>query len=156
MSYPVLSWLIKAWGVIPIDRSGADRHALMQAIAMLQNGHCVLVAPEGTRHPSMQTVREGVAYLATKTNAVIVPTAVEGTDKFGGNLRRLRRTEVWVTYGPAFRFDFGSDSRPGREDMYQMSTEAAYQIARLLPESRRGVYADMGKLTTDTLRFIET
>src|SRR4030042_923328 len=42
----------------------------------------VRVAPEGTRHPSLQTGKEGIAFLAHRTGAPIVPVAVDGTEGF--------------------------------------------------------------------------
>jgi hypothetical protein len=103
----------------------------------------------------MQEFREGLAYIATKVpQTVIVPAAVEGTDRFGRNLKRLRRTPVTVKYGHAFRFKSGGRSHIPREELQQMSHEAAYQIAQMLEDHRRGVYSDLTKMTTDTLEFV--
>lgn len=155
LHYPVLSWLIRMWGVIPVDRQQADRQALNRVLAILEAGHCILVAPEGTRHPHMQTLKDGIAYMATKTNAMIVPTGVEGCDMFGHNLKRLKRTSASVTYGRPFRFKASNDTRLDRATMRQMSDEAGYQIAQLLSPERRGVYHDSSQATTDTLQFID-
>jgi 1-acyl-sn-glycerol-3-phosphate acyltransferase len=83
MRYPILNGLIKMWGVVPVDRFQMDRKALQQTLALLEAEHCVLIAPEGTRHPEMQALKEGFVFLATKANAIIVPAALEGTDRFG-------------------------------------------------------------------------
>lgn len=153
MSYPVLSGLIKFWGAIPVDREGVDRRALLQALAVLQEGHILLIAGEGTRSPQLQPLKEGFVYLATKANAAIVPAAVNGTDQFGSNLRRLRRTPVTVHYGRPFRFR-SETRRIQRENMRLMADEAGYQIARMLPAERRGVYSDLDQATTETLEFV--
>ena len=153
LHYPVLSWLIRMWGFIPVDRQQADRQALNRALAMLDAGHCLLVAPEGTRHPHMQTLKDGIAYMATKTNAVIVPTGVEGLDMFTHNIKRLKRTSATVTYGRPFRFKTTGSVRLDRATMRQMTDEAGYQIAKLLSPERRGIYHDIEHATTDTLEF---
>lgn len=157
LDYPLLNWLVRAWGVVPVDRAGVDRRALMQVIALLKAGEGVLIAPEGTRHPAMQPIKEGLAYVATKVpQTVIVPAAVEGTHHFGHNLKRLRRTPVTVQYGTPFRFKVAGRRRIPREELHQMSQEAAYQIAKMLPAERRGVYSDLSQLTTETLTFIDS
>jgi 1-acyl-sn-glycerol-3-phosphate acyltransferase len=155
IGYPVLNWLVRSWGVIPVDRMAIDRQALLQVIALLKAGHCVLIAPEGTRHAAMQEFLAGLAYVATKVpETVVVPAAVEGTDQFGGNLRRLRRTKITVKYGPAFRFKTEDRKRIPSDTLQRMSHEAAYQIAQMLDEHRQGVYSDLSKMTTDTLEFV--
>lgn len=155
LHYPVLNWLIRMWGVIPVDRQQADRQALNRILAMLDAGHCVLVAPEGTRHPHMQALKDGIAYMATKTNAILVPTGVEGCDRFAHNIKRLKRTPITVRYGQPFRFRSQNNRRPDRTTMRAMSDEAGYQIAKLLSPERRGVYGDLAKSTTDTLELID-
>ncbi len=155
LHYPALSWLIRMWGVIPVDRQQADRQALNRVLAVLDAGHCVLVAPEGTRHPHMQALKDGIAYMATKTNAILVPTGVEGCDQFGHNIKRLKRTGITVKYGQPFRFKQQKERRLDRAIMRQMSDEAGYQIAKLLSPERRGVYSDLDQVTTETLEFID-
>jgi 1-acyl-sn-glycerol-3-phosphate acyltransferase len=62
----IFPWL---WDVIPVHRGEADREALKRALAVLEAGEIVLVAPEGTRHAALRDVKEGVAYLAYKSGA---------------------------------------------------------------------------------------
>lgn len=154
LTYPVLSWLIRMWGVIPVDREQIDRSALSRILAVLEAGHCILIAPEGTRHPQMQQLKDGIAYIATKTNAIIVPTGVEGCDDFGHNIKRFKRTTVTVKYGQPFRFKTGGKSRINRETLRQMTDEAGYQIAQLISPKRRGVYSDLANATPNTLEFL--
>lgn len=154
LSYPIINVLVRMWGVVPVDREGVDRTALMQTLALLEAGHCILIAPEGTRHHEMQTLKEGFVYLATRTNAVIVPTGLAGTEHFTGNLRKLKRTPVSVTYGPPFRFKVSDPRKVDRETMVQMAAEAGYQIAKLVRPEQRGVYAGLDNATTDTLKFV--
>ncbi|MCI0711085.1 MAG: 1-acyl-sn-glycerol-3-phosphate acyltransferase [Chloroflexi bacterium] len=154
LSYPIINILVRMWGVVPVDRAGVDRTALLQTLALLEAGHCILIAPEGTRHHEMQTLKEGFVYLATRTNAVIVPTGLAGTAHFENNIRKLKRTPVSVTYGPPFRFKAEGKVKIDRDTMVRMATEAGYQIAKLVQPEQRGVYADLDKATTSTLEFV--
>lgn len=144
----VFAWL---WQVIPVRRVELDRHALERALAVLRAGEVILLAPEGTRHPALRDAKEGVAYLALKTGAPIVPTAIEGTPGFPSP-RFLwgRREGVTVRVGRPFRFKPVA-GRPPREHLRKMTDEAMYVLAAMLPESRRGEYSHLSKATRDTI-----
>ncbi len=154
---PVLGGLMRLWGTYPLLRGEVDRRALDFTIKLLNDGELVLIAPEGTRQPAMIEAKDGITYLALKTNAAIVPVGLEGTRNFAPNLKRLRRTPLTVTFGRAFRFRSGEKSgraRVPRSEMAQMTREAMYQLAMLVSPERRGFYADLSQATTDTLEFI--
>lgn len=146
----VFPWL---WEVIPVRRGEADRPALKKALSVLKAGEVVLVAPEGTRSPQMQQGKVGVAYLAARSGAPVVPAAVEGTIGYP-SLRLDRRDEPGATVrlGRPFRFK-PTQGRVDRLLLRKMTDEAMYVLAALLPEARRGVYADLSRATTDTIEY---
>ncbi len=148
-SLPIIGILPWLWGVIPVRRGEFDRRALEQALAVLKAGEIVLAAPEGHRGPALQEGKEGIAYLASKSGAPIVPVAVEGTEgviKFG--LKRPSDPGAIVRLGKPFRFR-PLASRPSRAALRQMTDEAMYRLAAMLPEKRRGFYADLSKATSE-------
>lgn len=153
------NWFVRliadSWGVFPIRRGEADRQALASTLHLLDQGYATLMAPEGTRSPAMQEAKDGTTYLATKANAIIVPVGLEGTDRFPGDLKRLRRAPVQVNFGRPFRLKSGDRRRIPRDEMAQMTRETMWQIAALLPEQRRGFYGDLNHMTTDYLEFLE-
>jgi len=59
----VFGYFAKLWQVIPVRRQEFDRQAIRRALKVLDAGECILMAPEGTRNPSLQSGKEGVAYL---------------------------------------------------------------------------------------------
>src|SRR5687767_8718264 len=63
---PVWGIFPRLWDVIPVHRAELDRRALERALAVLEAGEVILIAPEATRHPALGQAREGVAYLAHK------------------------------------------------------------------------------------------
>lgn len=156
MSNPLLKPFIIWWGAYSINRDEVDRKALMNSIALISSGQLILIAPEGTRQKEgLVPPKDGLAYIATKANAVIVPTALSGAQDFSRNIKGLRRTPVTVNFGRPFRFKAGDGARVSREALSAMSEEAMYQLAATLPDpALRGVYADLSKATTDHITFL--
>lgn len=152
---PLFALLIYLWDAYTVDRDAVDRAALMNSIELLKSGQLILIAPEGTRHPEgLQEPKDGVAYIATKTNAVIIPTAHSGSQDFKSRWKRLRRVRASVTFGRPFRFKTG-EGRVSREQRAEMMREAMYQLAITQPDpALRGVYSDIENATTDWLEFV--
>ncbi len=157
-SIPVAGWFLRQWGHFPIHRGEYDRKALMQTIALLKSGQLVLMAPEGTRHPGgLQQGKDGLAYIATKADAVIVPAAICGAEDWRKRLKRLRRAYAKVVFGPPFRFRSAGRKRIPRSELSQMITEAMYQLAQTIPDDHahlRGYYSDIENATSDCLKFV--
>ncbi|MFV1989293.1 MAG: lysophospholipid acyltransferase family protein [Acidimicrobiales bacterium] len=76
--------LFPAIGMIPIDRSGgsASRSALDAAAGVLEDGRFFGIFPEGTRsrNGKLHKGHTGVARLAMRTGAPVIPVGVVGTD----------------------------------------------------------------------------
>jgi len=152
--YPVFGYCAKLWQVIPVRRREFDRQAIRKALAVLNAGECILVAPEGTRNPSLQQGKEGVAYLGVKSGAPIIPVAVTGSKGFPTfNPLRWLRSGASVKVGRAFRFRAG-DERLELDELRLMTDEAMYVLAEMLPKAHRGVYSDLSKATTRTIEFV--
>jgi 1-acyl-sn-glycerol-3-phosphate acyltransferase len=146
---PVWGFFVWLWNVIPVRRGEADREAITKALAVLAAGEIVLVAPQGTRQPSLQQAKEGIAYLAHKSGASIIPVAVDGTEGFPSvSRKRWAGPGATVRLGKPFRFK-KIEGRLPREALRQMTDEAMYRLAAMLPEQRRGIYADLSKATSE-------
>lgn len=154
-SYPIVGIFPHLWGVIPVRREEVDRRAVQQVQQVLKAGEIVLVAPEGTRSPSLTQGKEGVAYLAVRSSAPIIPVAIDGTIGFPA----LRFTRAWrqsgavVKFGRPFRFK-PEHKRPDRETLRKMTDEAMYILSGALPPHRRGIYADLSKATQETIDWL--
>jgi 1-acyl-sn-glycerol-3-phosphate acyltransferase len=149
--FGLFPWL---WEVIPVHRGEIDRKALRSAEDVLRAGEIVLVAPEGTRHPTLQRGKEGIAFLAHRTGAPIVPVAVDGTEGFPSLpiLPRWRRPGVRIRVGRPFRFRLQPE-KPDRDRLRQMTDQAMGVLAAMLPPARRGVYGDLDRLGQEMLDF---
>ncbi len=142
-NHPLFHPVMKALGVIYINRGEVDRKALREALDALREGSIFGLAPEGTRSRvgKLLKAKDGAAYLASRAEAPIVPIGVTNTDVLGANLKRLRRTKMSVTIGqPFFLPDLGHRAK-GRE--LEAGTHLIMvHIANLLPERYHGAYAD--------------
>ncbi len=78
--WPVVGWAAAHGGVHPVDRGSADVEAFRLAKRILDEGNMLFVFPEGTRSPdgALQEARDGVALLALRTGAPIVPVGIAG------------------------------------------------------------------------------
>jgi len=144
----------RLWNVIPIRRNEVDREALRMSLAVLEAGEVLLVAPEGTRHSSLQRAKAGLAYLALKSGAPIVPVAIEGTKGYPKLIvGKKNLASVTVRLGRPFRYK-QLEGRRNRDRLRTMTDEAMYVLAGMLPEERRGVYSDLSRATTDTIEML--
>lgn len=143
--WPVVGYLARHGGVHPVDRSTADVEAYRLAKRILDEGHVLFVFPEGTRSldGTLQEARDGVAALALRTGAPIVPVAIAGSDRVWPRRRTFPRPggRVTVRVGSAFRLaDVLPPDVAKRDEKAAATTVIMRRIAALLPERQRGVY----------------
>jgi len=138
---PLVGWVFPAYGVIPVRRGEIDRTAIRRSLALLRDSGVLLMAPEGTRSSDgrLQRGRSGVALLAVRTDATILPVAIWGVQAFWRNLSRLRRTEAHMVVGQPLHISVESRKVP-REQLDEITDEIMYRVAELLPPEYRGVY----------------
>jgi 1-acyl-sn-glycerol-3-phosphate acyltransferase len=144
---PFVRWLINATSPIWIDRQQADFRALREAINFIRDGGALGISPEGTRSRSgaLGEVKTGVAYLADKAGAPIVPIGITGTENALSQLLRFRRPQITVRFGEPFYLS--PVRRQARDaDLARNTDEIMCQIAVLLPPEYRGVYAGHARL----------
>ena len=81
---PILSFLLKAYGAFPLNRDGGDLAAIQWCLKMLDSGSAIGIFPEGTRNPkAMQKGIPGIAMIAIKSGAPILPVGMTGTERTG-------------------------------------------------------------------------
>jgi 1-acyl-sn-glycerol-3-phosphate acyltransferase len=153
--YPIIGILPKMWGVIPVRREEIDRRAIQQTLQVIESGEIVLLAPEATRSPQLKQGKEGVAYIASRTQTPVIPVAVSGTTGFP----TLPFTKNWRQPGAVVKFGrpfiYRKDlQHASREQLRKMMDEAMYVLAGLLPAEQRGVYQDLEQATQDTIEWL--
>lgn len=83
---PLLHWLFKAAGCIPVDRSGKPELALRQALKALEQGEVIALFPHGKIHLDKDPPRKikgGVAKLSAWTQTPIFPVRIDGVGREG-------------------------------------------------------------------------
>jgi 1-acyl-sn-glycerol-3-phosphate acyltransferase len=130
------AWFFRGVGQIPIRRSGgsASEGALDAATGVLSAGGVFGIYPEGTRTRDGFTHRghTGVARLALRTGAPVVPVGLVGTDDCQPTDRKLPRPfrDVAVRFGAPIapeRYAHGDDGLALR----QMTDEVMFEIVQL-------------------------
>ena len=145
LEWPVVGWIARNGGVHGIDRSSADIDAFRLAARILEEGHALFVFPEGTRsHDGLLGAgRDGVAVLALRTGAPIVPVGITGSYERWPRGQKLPHPggRVTVRVGTPFRVQ---DLLPPGTDRRAAKTQATElimrRIADLIPERQRGRY----------------
>jgi 1-acyl-sn-glycerol-3-phosphate acyltransferase len=144
--WPIVGWMARNGGVVPVDRGGADVEAFRIAQRVLDAGQVLMVFPEGTRSPTaeLQTPKDGLAMLALRTNATIVPIGVSNTDRVWPKGRPIPRLGGHVTMRIGEPFKVGDLLPPGtnRKAAKGLATDLIMRrIAELLDPRHRGPYS---------------
>jgi 1-acyl-sn-glycerol-3-phosphate acyltransferase len=144
-----LRWLGKYLNWIFIDRFNPDLKAMRTMMSLMEKGHTLVIAPEGTRSRvgSMIEGKPGASYLAAKLQVPIVPIGLAGTEDrtVFANLRKLRRSPVLINAGKPFTLP--PLTRKDRASaLREYTDEIMCQIAALIPERYRGIYAEHPRL----------
>ena len=138
------AFLLNAWGAFPIRRGEADRRAYEWLLDELAGPRgAVALFPEGTRTPgSLRRARRGIATLAVRSGAALLPVGLTSTEGMNHYLRVLNPTgEIRVSIGEPFAIR--ADWTPvSQDDLDTLTMEIMGRVARLLPEGYRGVYRD--------------
>ena len=130
-------------GVHPLNREGLDLDALRWNLDLLSRDKVIALFPEGTRSRGEGMIRgkAGVAYLALRSGAPILPVAITRTENLQSYWKvAFAPYRVKVTMGQPFSLPVieGKLSRPVLQDLTDM---VMYRIAMLLPPEYRGYYA---------------
>lgn len=141
---PFFGWFLNQLGVIWISRGEYDLEAFREATNRLKTGWIVGIAPEGTRSKTRQLLKgkPGAALLAIRNQVQVIPAAVLGTTEVMQSILRLKKAQVEVRFGKSFMLPQTSDEGTDKTRLQQATDEIMCRIALLLPEDRRGFYAN--------------
>jgi 1-acyl-sn-glycerol-3-phosphate acyltransferase len=133
----LIGGMMRGIGCFPVKRGEGDRRALVTCLQVLASGNALGFFPEGTRSRDgvVHRAHPGVAFLAAKADAPILPVGLVGTAQ-----AKLFRSDVWVRVGEPFRVrDLGL---PATASDQEVADAIMYRVARLLPPAMRGHYAE--------------
>ena len=138
--WPIVGWLIRHTKQIAVHRGEGDRAALEQAVTYIRANKTLVVFPEGTveRQEQMIAAHTGVAVIAVRAQALVVPVALSGTRRIlrsHGGWRPQVCMRIGTPYVPAL-----PESTPRKAGMQMLTDEMMNKIAEMLPAEQRGVY----------------
>jgi 1-acyl-sn-glycerol-3-phosphate acyltransferase len=141
---PVTSQLLSATDPIWVNRGQYDRNALRQALATLERGDVLGIAPEGRMSVTgaLERGKTGPVFLARKADVPILPVGLTGTEKALMEWRRFRRPHIRVNIGRVFRLPQSGDHASRKEGRQADADFIMERLAELLPPEYRGVYGD--------------
>jgi 1-acyl-sn-glycerol-3-phosphate acyltransferase len=144
--WPVVGWVARNGGVLPVDRGAADAEAFRMASRVLEAGQVLVIFPEGTRSPTgeLQQPKDGLAMLALRTGATVVPIGISNTDRVWPRGRKIPRLGGHATMriGEPFKIADLLPPEIDRKSAKRLATTLIMRrIAALLDPRHRGPYA---------------
>jgi len=144
---PFFGFLMRLAEAFPVKRTGSiaeKEMALQQAIAILKRGSILGMFPEGSRSSKAQLLRgyPGIALIAVRSGAPILPVGITGTEKLKG-MGWLQRPRVTISFGKPFTLPV-ADGSVSRSQLRYLTDLIMTKIAALLPPEYQGEYR--GKL----------
>jgi 1-acyl-sn-glycerol-3-phosphate acyltransferase len=135
--------LLRSQGVTPVRAGGSDIEAFRAARSVLERGEVLCIFPEGTRSRTgaLQAAKPGVAMLAARADAQILPVGITGSDRFLGPGRRVPRfrSQIVIRVGRPFRLSV-DPAQTRRVGLQAATDEIMRRIAALVDERHRGIY----------------
>lgn len=134
---PIVGFAMRASGKFAVRRGESDRRALETALRVLAAGQPLGFFPEGTRSKDgrLRRAKPGIAFLARRSGAPILPVAVTGTREMG--LRLPPSRDIVVRAGPSFTL---ADVDGGTLDDQALADRIMERVAILLPSHMKGPY----------------
>lgn len=120
--------LLKNLGAFPINRGSGDIGAIKSAFSILGAGKVMLIFPEGRRiKAGMESkAQPGVAMIAHRTGAPVVPTYIEGDVKW--------MHKITVTFGKPITLDEYKDKKLNSEELQTVANDILKEIHSLATE----------------------
>lgn len=129
--------IIASLGAFPVHRGDGDTEAIRKSIAMLEDNEALLVHPEGTRGDGvkMNPINKGVAMLAKRTGAPVVPVGIVGSHIVMPRGKKGKRHRIKVVFGKPFTYAEVAKGANEKEAREAFSIELAERIRRLCNEN---------------------
>lgn len=128
---PIFGWIIRKLQAFPVKRGSADRNAIRKSLELLSQGGILGLFPEGTRSKTgkLGKAEPGLALIALKSGAVVIPTAVKGTNQVLNKDCFLPRFEV--CFGKPI---YVETIRGDKEYLIYLTDKIMQEIAKLQSE----------------------
>jgi 1-acyl-sn-glycerol-3-phosphate acyltransferase len=135
------------FGHVPVERDSIHAAAATIEIGtrLLADGKALGIYPEGTRSPDgrLYRFRAGVARLALRSGAPIIPVGLIGTDQvLTAGDRRWHRRPVTVRFGPALDFSGRREDERSARALREVTESVRAAIQQLSGQDYADCYAN--------------
>lgn len=148
---PVTNFGMEMVKTINIKPNSADKEAMTNIVKTVKEGNNLFIFPEGTRSRTgaMIEARKGILLIVRLTKATVIPIGISGTEKvlpirkdgdMGGE--RWQNAKVKVNIGTSVSLPAKEKEETKHDYEARCLTTLMKSIAKLLPESYRGVYGE--------------
>ncbi|MBE0688429.1 MAG: 1-acyl-sn-glycerol-3-phosphate acyltransferase [Anaerolineaceae bacterium] len=139
-----VEWLRHLWGIIPVFRGSVSRDTFIISESVLAQNGILGIFPEGGSWANvLRPARPGVAFLAAKTSATILPIGLDGFDTFFSKIRQFKRPKVTARIGKPFGpYQIDVKNRTDRLKLDEIGHDIMIHISRLLPPEKHGYYSN--------------
>ena len=137
-------WIARMYGTLPVRRGSVSRDTLKASQRVLEQGGVLGVFPEaGSWATVLRPARLGAAFLASATEARVLPVGLHGLTQFFPRLRKGSRPQVTLRIGKPFGPFFVSErGESDRKRLADIGHEMMRRIAQLIPAELRGHYSE--------------
>ncbi len=135
-NWPIAGWAMRLLECIPVKRGTRDIGATKQAIRHLRAGKALGIFIEGRTVPPGKAVepKDGVATLALKTGATVIPVHISGVIYRDGVIRGLlTRHRARVRFGPPVDLSEFRGRKTNRETVRAVTRKIFAAIQSLAP-----------------------
>lgn len=129
---PGLSWVIKKLNTHPIAGAAADLATLKKMVQILNQGHKLIVFPEGSRSfdGALQPHERGVAFLAQSAKCPIFPAYLKGTFEAWPRQKKIPKLfgEITCVFGsPIYPHEYEGVSKKEAQEQIRKRCECAIE-----------------------------
>lgn len=131
---PILNWILRTMGWIPLRTDRLDRQAFREAVMLLKAGRPVVIFPEGKRtlNGQLQPGKPGIGAIVAEAGCRVVPAYVSGTYQvLPTGAAWVRWHPVTVTFGKPIDFSHDSQVHSGKLFYHHVSRTVMGRIAEL-------------------------
>jgi len=139
----IVQFLPKLYGYYPVFRGTGSRFALRAAEKILEQDGVIGIMPEGGSWAEvLRPARPGAAFLASRSNAKILPLGIHGLNEIFP-VELGNKPDVFVRIGkPIGPFSVSGRGREKRQQLDDIGQRIMKAIAALLPDRFRGFLAE--------------
>jgi 1-acyl-sn-glycerol-3-phosphate acyltransferase len=134
MRHAFVAWLFKQWQVIGVDRDKPDPSTLKTIFRKLEEGHKVILFPEGTRSLTgdLGPGEPGIGMIIARSGVPVIPVRIFGAHEALPRDKKLPQpARITVAVGKPWQYDPAQFADAGREKYQRISDAVMQQIAAL-------------------------